>query len=247
MVLLAGNELLKKLRSFLGIEEQIRKVLGVAILAGVFAIALGWDRGLLTHLSRLHTESIEQKLLGALHPENAASSTAENSAGQKTLPDLSGAISWLNSLPLTPQALKGKVVLVDFWTYSCINCLRSLPYVEAWSRKYKDAGLVVIGVHTPEFAFEKDPSNVSKAVKDLGVTYPIAIDSQYAIWNAFGNQYWPAHYLIDGSGKIRHTHFGEGEYEETERNIQKLLAENERPAFPREQSISERPEPKRRD
>jgi thiol-disulfide isomerase/thioredoxin len=141
------------------------------------------------------------------------------------MPDLDGAVGWINSQPLTRASLAGKVVVIDFWTYSCINCLRALPYVEAWSKKYGNEGLVVIGVHTPEFAFEKDPSNIEKAVKDLGVTYPVAIDSDYKIWQAFHNQYWPAHYFIDAKGRIRHHHFGEGEYEGSERVIQQLLAE----------------------
>lgn len=142
-----------------------------------------------------------------------------------TLPSLNGAIAWLNSPPLTREALAGKVVLVDFWTYSCINCLRSIPYVEAWAEKYRAAGLVVIGVHTPEFAFEKDLSNVSKAVKDLKITYPVAVDSNYAIWKAFHNEYWPAHYFIDANGYIRYHHFGEGEYDKSEGVIQQLLKE----------------------
>jgi len=141
------------------------------------------------------------------------------------LPPLTGAVDWLNSTPLTATQLKGKVVLVDFWTYSCINCLRSMPYVKAWAEKYRDQGLVVIGVHAPEFAFERDIGNVRKAVKDLGITYPVAVDNDYAIWRAFGNQYWPAHYLIDSKGQIRHHHFGEGEYAQTEQAIQQLLEE----------------------
>jgi cytochrome c biogenesis protein CcdA/thiol-disulfide isomerase/thioredoxin len=142
-----------------------------------------------------------------------------------TLPDLSGAVQWLNSPPLTAQALKGKVVVVDFWTYSCINCLRAIPYVRAWAEKYKDQGLVVIGVHAPEFAFEKNIDNVKKAVADLKITYPVAIDNDYKIWRAFDNEYWPAHYFIDAEGHIRHHHFGEGSYDESERVIQQLLAE----------------------
>ena len=130
-----------------------------------------------------------------------------------TLPPLTGAVEWLNSPPLTAEALKGKVVLVDFWTYSCINCLRAIPYVRAWAEKYKDQGLVVIGVHAPEFAFEKNIDNVAKAVADLEITYPVAIDNDYAIWRAFNNQYWPAHYFIDAEGRIRHHHFGEGDYD----------------------------------
>lgn len=144
---------------------------------------------------------------------------------QGPLPPLSGAVQWLNSPPLSAEALKGKVVLVDFWTYSCINCLRSLPYVKAWAEKYRDQGLVVIGVHAPEFAFERDVGNVTKAVKDLGIDYPVAIDNDYRIWRAFDNQYWPAHYFADAQGRIRYQHFGEGEYAESERVIQQLLRE----------------------
>jgi thiol-disulfide isomerase/thioredoxin len=141
------------------------------------------------------------------------------------LPSLAGAVDWLNSPPLTTEGLKGKVVLIDFWTYSCINCLRAIPYVRAWADKYRDQGLVVIGVHAPEFAFEKSIKNVRAAVADLKIDYPIAIDNDYAIWRAFNNQYWPAHYFIDTDGRIRHHHFGEGDYEESEHVIQQLLAE----------------------
>ncbi|WP_321804225.1 cytochrome c biogenesis protein DipZ [Burkholderia sp. BCC1988] len=142
-----------------------------------------------------------------------------------TLPSLDGAVQWLNSPPLSAAGLRGKVVLVDFWTYSCINCLRTLPYTTAWARKYAPYGLVVIGVHAPEFAFERDIGNVKKAVHDLGIDYPVAIDNGYAIWRAFGNEYWPAHYFVDAQGRIRHHHFGEGEYAQSERAIQSLLAE----------------------
>jgi thiol-disulfide isomerase/thioredoxin len=131
----------------------------------------------------------------------------------------------LNSPPLTPEALRGKVVLIDFWTYSCINCLRSLPYVKAWYEKYKDHGLVIIGVHSPEFAFEKDLGNVQRAVDALGVTYPVALDNNFAVWQAFKNRYWPAHFFIDATGRIRGHHFGEGSYDESERIIRGLLVE----------------------
>jgi cytochrome c biogenesis protein CcdA/thiol-disulfide isomerase/thioredoxin len=141
------------------------------------------------------------------------------------LPPLAGVTEWLNSAPLTPEALKGRVVLIDFWTYSCINCLRAIPYVRAWAEKYKNQGLVVIGVHAPEFAFEKNIKNVRSAVTGLKIDYPVAIDNDYAVWRAFGNEYWPAHYFIDAEGRIRHHHFGEGDYEESERVIQQLIAE----------------------
>jgi len=141
------------------------------------------------------------------------------------LPPLGGATEWLNSQPLTATGLRGKVVLIDFWTYTCINWLRSLPYVRAWAEKYKDQGLVVIGVHAPEFAFEANAENVRRAAQALRVDYPVAIDNDYAIWRAFNNEYWPALYLVDAQGRIRHHHFGEGDYEESEMIIQRLLAE----------------------
>ena len=142
------------------------------------------------------------------------------------MPELSGAIGWLNSAPLSRKSLRGKVVLVDFWTYTCINSLRPLPYVKAWAVKYKDAGLMQMGVHTPEFSFEKKPENVQNALRDLNVAYPVAIDSNYKTWNAFNNEYWPAQYFIDGKGRIRFHHFGEGDYGTLERVIQQLLKEN---------------------
>lgn len=145
--------------------------------------------------------------------------------GSSPLHSLSEATGWINSSPLTAKQLKGKVVLVDFWDYSCINCIRTVPYIRAWAEKYKDSGLVVIGVHTPEFDFEKQLPNVQKAVQKFGITYPVALDSNYAIWNAFHNEYWPAHYFIDAKGKVRYEHFGEGEYDQSERWIQELLKE----------------------
>ena len=141
------------------------------------------------------------------------------------LPQFSGATGWLNSPPLTPDELRGKVVLVDFWTYTCINWLRTLGYVRAWFEKYADRGLVVVGVHTPEFPFERDVDNVREAVKEMRVEYPVALDSDYAIWEAFSNRYWPAVYIADAEGRIRHHHFGEGGYEECERIVQQLLRE----------------------
>jgi thiol-disulfide isomerase/thioredoxin len=141
------------------------------------------------------------------------------------LSSLSSASAWLNSEPLTAAGLKGKVVLIEFWTYTCINWLRIQPYVRAWAEKYRDQGLVVIGVHAPEFAFEQNLDNVRRAVKELNVPYPVAVDNQYAIWRAFDNQYWPALYFVDHTGKIRHHHFGEGDYDESERVIQQLLAQ----------------------
>jgi len=155
----------------------------------------------------------------------SAAKPAGNLPVEGEIPSFAGATLWLNSPPLTPESLRGKVVVVDFWTYSCINCLRALPYVESWYQKYKDHGLVVIGVHAPEFAFEKDPNNVRRAVADLKIAYPVALDNDYAIWQAFNNQYWPAHYFIDATGHIRAHHFGEGNYDESEQIIRTLLTE----------------------
>ncbi len=238
LALVAGNRFLKTLKKFLGIDQIVKKALGLAVLVGVAAIAFNLDRTVLTQISKISTESVEHGLLnlGGLNkkeekPKNSmmmSGNTGREEAPiiEGLLPEFDGAVSWLNSEPLNIESLRGKVVLVDFWTYSCINCLRTLPYLKAWHEKYKDNGLVIIGVHTPEFAFEKSAENVKKAVADLGITYPVAIDSNYKIWNAFKNQYWPAHYFVDRLGRIRHHHFGEGEYETSEDMIRKLLSEN---------------------
>ena len=247
--LLIGGRLFAALKRSLGAGEWVRRGLGVAVLVAVVAIALGADTGWLARVSTASTNSIEQSLLraagngdratsSAIAPSNSGNAmmmaakpkmTADRAAAappvEGTMPPLDGAVQWLNSPPLTAQALRGKVVLIDFWTYSCVNCLRTLPYVRAWYDKYKDQGLVVIGVHAPEFAFEKDIDNVKRAVKDLKVDYPVAIDNDYAIWRAFDNRYWPAHYFVDAQGRIRHHHFGEGEYAESEEIIKQLLAE----------------------
>jgi thiol-disulfide isomerase/thioredoxin len=150
---------------------------------------------------------------------------AGQAPGQAALASLERSNAWLNSPPLRAGDLRGKVVLVDFWTYTCINWLRTLPYVRAWAQKYKDKGLVVIGVHSPEFSFEKNPDNVHWAVKALRVDYPVAVDSEHVIWRAFDNQYWPALYFIDSQGRVRHQDFGEGEYDQSEMIIRRLLTE----------------------
>jgi len=144
---------------------------------------------------------------------------------ESRLPSFDGATGWLNSPPLTPDILRGKVVLVNFWTYTCVNWLRQLPYVRAWAGKYAGQGLVVIGVHTPEFSFEHDIDNVRRSVRDMRVDYPVAIDNDYAVWSAFANHYWPALYFADAQGRIRHHRFGEGDYQQSEMIIQQLLAE----------------------
>jgi cytochrome c biogenesis protein CcdA/thiol-disulfide isomerase/thioredoxin len=234
VALLAGNKVFALMKRSLGAEEWIRRGLGVAVLVGVVAIAFGWDTGVLQRVSLASTSGLEQRLVDRFRPAAFAAEKVSAAADQPaqvqldnegSMPSLDGAVAWLNSPPLTREELQGKVVLIDFWTYSCINCLRAIPYVEAWSEKYKNDGLVVIGVHTPEFAFEKDQSNIANAVRELKITYPVAIDSNYAIWKAFNNQYWPAHYFIDAHGIIRYHHFGEGEYDKSEEVIQELLKE----------------------
>jgi cytochrome c biogenesis protein CcdA/thiol-disulfide isomerase/thioredoxin len=247
IAILAGGRVFRALKRSLGAGEWLRRALGVAVLLAVAAIALGWDSSVLTRLSLAGTNRLEQSLIDAIKPDTAAPGNANAMAMTNTMtggqammmsgkssgglpiegdmPSLSGATSWLNSPPLSPEQLRGKVILVDFWTYSCINCLRALPFVKTWYAKYKDHGLVVIGVHAPEFAFEKEPANVRRAVSDLGVTYPVALDNNYAIWQGFNNQYWPAHYFIDAAGHIRSHHFGEGDYDESERTIRQLLTQ----------------------
>jgi cytochrome c biogenesis protein CcdA/thiol-disulfide isomerase/thioredoxin len=226
----ASTRVIAAMKRSFGAGEWLRRVLGVGVLVAVAAIALGWDTGTLTRLSVANTTRIEQALIERVAPREAGGDAlAVGSAGtlpvEGTLPALNGAVAWLNSPPLTAQGLRGKVVLIDFWTYSCINCLRALPYVKSWYERYRAQGLVVIGVHAPEFAFEKDVGNVTRAVHDLGITYPVALDNDYAIWKAFGNHYWPAHYFIDAQGNIRGHHFGEGDYAGSEQLIRRLLTE----------------------
>src|SRR5205814_8073733 len=141
-----------------------------------------------------------------------------------TAPDFTGTQRWFNSRPLSLAALRGRVVLVDFWTYTCINCIRALPYLKAWDARYRKAGPTIVGVHSPEFSFEKDAGNVQRAIASFGIRYPVVQDNDLATWSAWGNQYWPAEYLIDARGKVRHVHFGEGEYDRSEAAIRSLLA-----------------------
>ena len=216
LALAVGSRVFAAMKRSLGAGEWVRRGLGVAVLGAVVAIAFGVDTGFLTRTSLSETGSIEQGLIDRLRPASVV---------QGGFPSLSGAEAWLNSPPLTPEGLKGEVVLIDFWTYSCINCLRAIPFAKAWAEKYKDHGLVVIGVHTPEFAFERKIENVRQAVSDLKIGYPVAIDNEYKIWRAFNNKYWPAHYFFDANGHVRYHHFGEGEYDESERVIQQLLVE----------------------
>jgi cytochrome c biogenesis protein CcdA/thiol-disulfide isomerase/thioredoxin len=247
VALLAGGRVFAVLKKSLGAGEWVRRSLGVAVLLAVVAVLFGWDSSVLTRLSLAGTNRLEQSLIDGINTGGAAQSTNTTMAMNNSMsgshammradkqsnglpiegdfPSLSGATAWLNSPPLSAESLRGKVVLVDFWTYSCINCLRALPYVTGWYDKYKGHGLVVIGVHAPEFAFEKDVDNVRRAVADLHITYPVALDNDYAIWQGFNNQYWPAHYFIDSQGRIRGHHFGEGNYEESEQTLRELLTE----------------------
>jgi cytochrome c biogenesis protein CcdA/thiol-disulfide isomerase/thioredoxin len=233
LALLVGGKVFARMKKSLGASERIRQVLGVFVLIGVGAIALGLDTRVLSKLSSAQTSSIESALARKLGASSQMNETraATNAGGnlvlpvEGTLPPLDGLGPWFNSEPLTREQLKGKVVVIDFWTYSCINCLRSLPYVKAWDEKYRKDGLVVIGVHAPEFAFEREPANVAKAIRDLGIRYPVALDNGYDLWRALKNNFWPAHYFVDAEGRVRYHHFGEGDYAMSERVIRQLLAE----------------------
>lgn len=230
LALLAGGRVFAALKTTLGAGEWVRRGLGTLVLVGVAAIALGLDTGLLARLSAEGTTRTEQMLLesagvDAGAPNNDGPFDLAALPVEGRMPDLPAGAVWLNSPPLTAEQLRGRVVLIDFWTYSCINCLRSLPYVRAWADKYRDSGLIVIGVHAPEFAFERDVGNVRRAVRNLDIEYPVVLDNEFALWRAFDNHYWPAHYFIDSAGAIRHHHFGEGGYARSERVIQALLVQ----------------------
>ncbi|HYM44343.1 MAG TPA: cytochrome c biogenesis protein DipZ [Steroidobacteraceae bacterium] len=249
VVAAASTRVIAALKRTFAAGEWLRRALGALVMLAVASIALGWDTGILTRLSAAGTNGLEQGLIARIDPRADGAGTQGPMQGAMTgsmtatmsgamtgrpageppvegeLPALAGAVAWLNSPPLTRAALRGKVVLIDFWTYSCINCLRALPYVKSWWERYRAAGLLVVGVHAPEFPFEKEPGNVTRAVHDLGITYPVALDNNYAIWQAFGNEYWPAHYFIDAQGRIRGHHFGEGDYADSERLIRQLLME----------------------
>jgi cytochrome c biogenesis protein CcdA/thiol-disulfide isomerase/thioredoxin len=214
--------------------HRIRQVLGVVVGLTALAIAFNVDRHFQTAIpgytqalqNKVEESSSAQSQLQKLRGNTRQVAATTSLRNYGPAPQLTGLTNWINSKPLTLKQLRGKVVLIDFWTYSCINCLRTLPHVKAWYQTYHDKGLVVIGVHTPEFAFEHVPSNVRSAVRRLGVTYPVALDNDYGTWNAFRNQYWPAKYLIDRSGHLRYYHFGEGSYDTTEARIRTLLGDN---------------------
>ncbi len=244
VIAFAGRSVSSKLKAH---AERVRMAAGLLIGATAILFALdAWTHdSRLQLITRLQTAvpGYTQAVQDRIESSSTAKKRLEKLTGARTLaakpsaptvdssglpdygaaPDFTGVTEWLNTPPLTLAALRGKVVLVDFWTYSCINCLRTLPHVEAWAKRYRQAGLVVVGVHTPEFAFEHVPSNVKSNARRLGVGYPIAIDNDYGTWNAWGNQYWPAEYLIDPKGHVREAHFGEGEYDKTEAAIRSLL------------------------
>ncbi len=243
----AGGRLSQGLKRSLGASATLRRGLGAVVLLGVTAIALGLDRSAVATAARSGASGLEETLVSKLHPTAAATPGVQSAAASASLkiassnqttpgsplplpvlgamPPLPPGATWLNSSPLSREQLKGKVVLIDFWTYSCINCLRTLPHLSAWAEKYRNQGLVVIGVHSPEFAFERDLGNVREATRKLQVTYPVVLDNDLAIWKTFQNRYWPAHYFIDARGQIRHVQFGEGAYARSERVIQQLLKE----------------------
>lgn len=234
-LIFAGRGLVNRLKASIPVTGWLRRATGFAVLAAALMISTGADKTLLAGASSEGVSVLEKgvlqsvpKVVEYLVSKAKAEPTLDNAQGP--MPSLSGAVEWLNSPALTSESLRGKVVLVDFWTYDCINCQHTLPYVRDWAQKYEKDDLVVIGVHTPEYGFERIISNVRDEVRKLGITYPVAIDNNYAIWRNFDNQYWPAHYLIDAKGQVRFTHFGEGRYETQEKMIQQLLQEAKAPA-----------------
>ncbi len=237
-IMYGGRALLQKAPGLLANTGKIQKGFGLMMMLVAVAILLNWDRQLQTYVLQV----FPQYGAGLTAFENNATVTEQLSqlkdgvkkvtAPRATLaqpglkaPELTGGTQWFNSEPLTLADLRGKVVLIDFWTYSCINCIRTFPYLRTWYSTYKDQGFVIIGVHSPEFEFEKKPQNVEKALADFDLKYPVVQDNDFTIWRNYNNQYWPAHYLIDAQGNVRYTHFGEGNYEETEAAIRQLLSE----------------------
>ena len=232
LALLVGGQVYARMKGSLHATEWIRRALGVLVIAGVLAISLGLDTRVLAKLSSTQTNAIESGIARKLGLGGAEATKAKVGPGGRLelpvegeLPSLDALGPWINSAGLTREQLKGKVVLIDFWTYSCINCIRSIPYVRAWHEAYADDGLVVIGIHAPEFAFERNPDNVRKAVADLGIRYPVALDNKLVVWTALKNNYWPAHYFFDAQGRQRYHHYGEGNYGRSEMVIRQLLAE----------------------
>jgi cytochrome c biogenesis protein CcdA/thiol-disulfide isomerase/thioredoxin len=208
--------------------ETTRRVAGAVIGVTALAIAFGADQPFAEAVPG-YTEALQERVernSTARRELRELTDAGDSPSNAALAPEVEGITQWINSKPLTVRGLRGKVVLIDFWTYSCINCLRTLPHVKAWDRAYRDDGLTIIGVHAPEFAFERVPSNVRAAVRKLGVRYPVALDNDFATWRAYANEYWPAKYLIDRTGRVRYFHFGEGEYDKTERLIRRYLGEH---------------------
>ncbi|MGF6399816.1 cytochrome c biogenesis protein CcdA/thiol-disulfide isomerase/thioredoxin [Pseudomonas frederiksbergensis] len=234
-LIFAGRGLVNRLKPSIPLIGWLRRGTGAAVLVAAAVISTGADNKLLASTSSEGVTTVEQHVLETVpkvvdYFVSKVKADSTQDAAKGAMPSLSGAVEWLNSPALSNDALRGKVVLVDFWTYDCINCQHTLPYVKDWAKKYEKDGLVVIGVHTPEYGYERIIDNVREQVKKLGITYPVAIDNNYAIWRAFNNQYWPAHYLIDAKGQVRYTHFGEGRYETQEQMIRQLLEEAKTPA-----------------
>lgn len=228
-----GRGVFQRAKLSLPTVEWLRRGAGVLALLAVVGIATGTTDRLSGVGSSQLSAGLERKVIEGVPMllEQLVGKAQAEGIGELpdlgAMPSLDGATQWLNGPPLSNESLRGKVVLVDFWTFDCINCRNSLPYVNEWAAKYADKGLVVIGVHTPEYPFERLIDNVREATVRLGVKHPVAIDNQYRVWNAFTNQYWPAHYFIDANGRVRHLHIGEGRYEEQEAIIQKLLEERQ--------------------
>ena len=213
--------------------QTIRIAGGVLMAAAAVVIYNGWAESLQTKVPS-YAQWVQDRIEGNGKAQDKLaqlSGVKQSSQKYPQAPDIQGIAAWINSAPLTMQRLRGKVVLVDFWTYSCINCLRTLPYLKSWDARYRKDGLVIVGVHSPEFAFEHSLGNVRAAVKRLGIRYPVALDNDFSTWTAYQNQYWPADYLIDRTGHIRDVHFGEGRYAQTEAEIRKLLATRLAPAL----------------
>lgn len=225
----ASRSLVNRFKPSVSVMGWIRRAGGIAVLFGAGVIATGVDSVLLAGVSSARGDKLEEGIFKLLpqwtgNLSGAASDpTDENDA--YPMPSLAGAVEWINSSELSSNRLRGKVVLVEFWTFDCINCRRSLPFVKQWAKKYEKEGLVVIGVHTPEYGFERIIDNVKSKVKEYGITYPVAVDNDGLIWRSFQNHYWPAHYFIDAKGQVRLFHFGEGSYQEQEDMIKQLLAE----------------------
>jgi len=229
LALLVGGRVFAAMKRSIGAGERVRRVLGLLILIGVGTIALGLDTRVLARLSTAQTFGLElglAKVLGV--GDDMPRTTGADLPDEGPLPSIAGATGWLNGPPLSDADLKGKVVLIDFWTYSCINCIRAIPHIRALQERYGKDGLVIVGVHSPEFAFERDPKNVARAIREQEVNYPVAIDNKLAIWRAFNNRYWPATYIADAKGRLRYHHFGEGGNRETEAAVRRLLLESGR-------------------